>query len=293
MNYSVTDAGTYEYVLDEFINSVMNCLPEYSLGYNTSGVTYKEMRKKIRESAKTAIKISDVVTIKKYFDDKVPEDCWDKNILSAYKNKGIFSEIVLHFILKEFKDTRPLNSKIFFKDSPSVEAHGFDAVHVKNDTLWLGETKFYSRNNTGRAGKDGLDALIKDLNNHFKLDYLNEQFIFIQRMVLDNDPDREYWIEKLSSTNHLSDIFSMVSVALLCIYEDDITQDILSKLQAGLQDADIIYLEHINQMKKYFDRKNDYPNKNNLKVVLILLPVESKSKIVTKILEKIYYMQNI
>jgi len=45
-------------------------------------------------------------------------------------------------------------------------------------------------------------------------------------------------------------------------------------------------------MKEYFDKKNDYANKNNLKSILMLLPVESKAKIVTKILEKIYHMQN-
>ena len=35
MNYSLSDDGSYEYVLNAFIESVMKYLPEYSLGYNT------------------------------------------------------------------------------------------------------------------------------------------------------------------------------------------------------------------------------------------------------------------
>lgn len=50
--------------------------------------------------------------------------------------------LVLHMFLKEFKNTIPLISKMYFKDSFSQEAKGFDAVHVSQDslTLWLGET---------------------------------------------------------------------------------------------------------------------------------------------------------
>ena len=286
MNYSLSDDGSYEYVLNAFIDNVMKYLPEYALGYNTAGVSFDEMVKTLREAARTAIKIKDVDTIKKYFEENIPEDKWDKSILKAYKNKGIFSEIILHFILKEFKGTRPLNSKIFFKDSPGVEAHGFDAVHVKDDILWLGETKFYS------DGKAGIDELIKDLHKHFNTDYLAQQFIVVKRMILDTDPEREKWLLKLNEAKHLSDIFSMIIVPLLCIYEDTITQDIISKIQEDIPAADIIYLEHISKMKEYFDKKNDYANKNNLKSILMLLPVESKAKIVTKILEKIYHMQN-
>lgn len=287
LNYSISDNGTYEYLLDAFIGKVMNYLPEYSLGYNTTRVSINEMVQKLKEAAKTAIKIKNVETIKKYFDENTPEDQWDKAILRAYKDKGLFSELILHFILKEFKGTRPLNSKIFFKDSPSVEAHGFDAVHVKDDILWLGETKFYSN------GKSGLDELISDLNKHFKTDYLEEQFIVIKRMILDTDPERENWIKKLNSAKNLSDIFNTVIVPLLCIYENGIATDIIETIEIDIDGADIIYVEHINQMKEYFDNKNNYPNKDKLKTILILLPVESKAKIVTKMLEKIYHMQNI
>ena len=286
VNYSLSDDGTYEYVLDALVESVVKYLPEYSLGYNITGVSFDEVIKLVREAARTAIKIKDVATIKTYFDEGIPKEQWDEKILKAYKNKGIFSEIILHFILKEFKGTRPLNSKIFFKDSYSTEAHGFDAVHIKDDMLWLGETKFYS------DGKEGICELIDDLRKHFITDYLTDQFIVIKRAILDTDPERAKWIEKLDSVKHLSEIFSMVTVPLLCIYEDAIAAEIISKVKTDMPSAEVIYLEHINQMKKYFDKKDDFTNKDNLKTVLILLPVESKEKIVVKILEKLYHMQN-
>ncbi len=47
----------------------------------------------------------------------------------------------------------------YFKDSSAVKAHGFDAVHIIEDKICLGETKFYGK------GKLGIQALINDLNN--------------------------------------------------------------------------------------------------------------------------------
>lgn len=55
----------------------------------------------------------------------------------------------------------------------------------------------------------------------------------------------------------------------------------------------MIYCNHIEGMKNYFDNHNTFPNKSNINTLLILLPVESKDRIVTKILERIYNMQGI
>ncbi len=41
--------------------------------------------------------------------------------------------------------------------------------------LWLGESKFY------QDGKGGLRELLNDLENHFKKDYLDEQFTVVKK----------------------------------------------------------------------------------------------------------------
>ena len=86
-------------------------------------------------------------------------------------------------ILKDFKNTIPLVSKLYFKDSFAQEAKGFDSVHVSEDgtTLWLGETKFYKDSTKQGVKKGGIDELVKDLNSHFVKDYLQEQFVIIRR----------------------------------------------------------------------------------------------------------------
>ena len=66
-------------------------------------------------------------------DSGTPYEQWDNDIFKTYNSKGIFSELILHFILREIKGTIPLISKIYFKDSNAVEAHGFDAVHITTE----------------------------------------------------------------------------------------------------------------------------------------------------------------
>lgn len=48
--------------------------------------------------------------------------------MEQYKKE--FIELLLHLLLREYKHTIPLISKVYFKDSAGVPAHGFDAVHI-------------------------------------------------------------------------------------------------------------------------------------------------------------------
>ena len=76
-------------------------------------------------------------------------------------------------LLRDFYDSLPLLSKIYFKDSDGHTVHGFDAVHIAPDindkskfSLWLGESKLYTN------GKAGVKALTKDIEEHFNIKYL-------------------------------------------------------------------------------------------------------------------------
>ena len=180
----------------------------------------------------------------------------------------------------------PLISKVYFKDSNAIEAHGFDAVHITDDTLWLGETKFYNN------GEGGIKALVGDLNNHFKHEYLKEQFVIINKALMHKNPIREDWIRRIQNANRLEDIFQFIKIPLLCIYENEIATQILDVLnEDGF--AETVYLTHVNEMKSFFDANNSFPNKNRVQILLILLPVQSKDRIIAEMLKRIYNMQNI
>lgn len=287
LNHDLCDDGKYTYMENEFIESVVNYLPEYAMGQDNLPVLPVKIMPYLREAARSVIKIKRIDEIKHYLDAKIPSGDWDQEVLKIYNSKGIFSELILHFLLREFKNTVALVSKIYFKDSFSHEAHGFDAVHISTDNkLWLGETKFYNN------GKRGLKMLIDDLNTHFKHDYLKEQFVIISRALVHNNELREEWISKLSNATRLEEIFDMIVVPLLCIYEDDVASNIIEAINNKM-DSNTIYLEHISEMKKYFDENNTFKNNDCVQTLLILLPVESKNRIVSGMLSKIYSLQNI
>ena len=286
INWDLTDSGQYDYMENEFITAVMNYLPEYAMGYDVEKVSPIEIVEYLRTSAKSVIKVKKVNEIKRYLDEGIPYDQWDDEVLDVYNSKGIFSELILHFLLRDVKGTLPLISKIYFKDSISVEAHGFDAVHVLGDKLWLGETKFYN------YGKRGIKALLDDLNKHFKHDYLKEQFMIISRALVHNNELREEWINKLSTANRLEDKLNMIYIPLLCIYEDQVASEVIEKLNAAGK-AESIYFDHVVKMKEYFDANNTFPNAEKVQPLLILLPVKSKDKIVSAMLSRIFNMQNI
>ena len=286
INWDLNDSGKIEYMEKSFVDEAVKYLPEYSIGYDSRGVAQIDAVQLVRDAANSVIKIKRIEEIQKYIAQETPYDQWDPDTLKLYRTKGIFSKIVLHFLLRDMKGTLPLISKIYFKDSNAIEAHGFDAVYVTENTLWLGETKFYNN------GKKGIDALIDDLNKHFKHDYLNEQFIIISKALVHNNDLREEWIQRITSLKRLGDIFKIVKIPLLCIYEDAIANDILDELnKSGI--AETVYFDHVVDMKEYFDKMNTFPNRDKAQILLILLPVQSKDRIVSSILARICNMQNI
>lgn len=287
INHDIDDNGCYSYMEKEFVDSVINYLPEYAMGEDTTPNTPTELVPYLREAAQSVVKIKKIDEIRKYIENDTPYDDWDKEILKIYNTKGIFSELILHFILRSLKNTTPLISKIYFKDSFSHEAHGFDSVHVSDDNkLWLGETKFYS------DGKGGIKALIEDLNSHFTHDYLKDQFVIINRALSHKNPEREDWIHVLNTATRLEEKFNMIIVPLLCIYENSTAKDYIDAINNGT-DANTILIEHFSDMKEFFDSNNDYKNKERLQTMLILLPVECKKRIVVEMLTRICNMQGI
>ena len=92
------------YPLVEVISRV---IPEFAFGYHESVyIDQTEIVDKLREAAKTV-----------YTTDK-------------YGRRGEFGELILHLLLRDFHNTIPLISTLYFEDSLNVPIHGFDGVHI-------------------------------------------------------------------------------------------------------------------------------------------------------------------
>lgn len=293
LNTDVNSDGSLQYAYDNFASVFSENILEYAFAY--AEIPRDQITKKQREAAQSLLKLYEVDKLREYFENDIPEEEWDPTFLRWYEKKGVFGEIVLHMILKEFKNTIPLVSKMYFKDSFSQEAKGFDAVHVSKDglTLWLGETKFYKAWKTKGVVKGGIDELVEDLKKHITKDYLTEQYVIIKRGLSTQleHPQRAEWIERLNKPILLKDVFQYIRIPLLCIYEDDVATDYLKAIDDAVKDAGIV--AHTIELRDYYNSINTFPYRDQVQTVLILMPIEAKKKLVKYMLEKIWHMQNI
>lgn len=93
--------------LEPLVDIIRSVIPEYALGYHKGkDVPYTKIMERMKQAALTV-----------YTTDK-------------YKRRGEFGELILHLLLRDFHNTIPLISTIYFRDSPNVPAHGFDGVHI-------------------------------------------------------------------------------------------------------------------------------------------------------------------
>ena len=145
-------------MLEEFAKELINVVPEYVFAqYEDTEINSINAVEKIGEAARSIYKIKEFDLMRKYY---LENDLEAKKALDnlPYKKRGEFGELILHMLLRDFKGTIPLVSKVYFKDSSGVPAHGFDTVHISPDEkiLWLGESKLYKK------GKRGISELIND-----------------------------------------------------------------------------------------------------------------------------------
>jgi hypothetical protein len=190
VGFDIDDKGLKIYRWKPLINCLQSVIPEFAFGYHQGTETSNtELLNKVSEAAKSIYKIKEFEEVKKIYlsNSEIEDDDEEKR----YLKRGEFGELILHLLLRDFHDTIPLLSKIHFKDTDGSPAHGFDAIHIqpKTKTLWLGESKLYV------DGKKGMKALIKDINDHFKGDYLRREFALVSKKLkpYNNIPEKEYW----------------------------------------------------------------------------------------------------
>lgn len=280
----IDDQGDSKYPYDEICDVVMSALPDYAFAGYAGPINMANLHRLHKEAARSMYETDTYFAINQ----------WYINHVEAYREeaekqraigRGEFGEILLHALLCDFKGTIPLVSKLYFKDSRGVPAHGFDAVHIcpLDKTLWLGESKLY------RSGANALEELVEDLKHHFNKDFLTQEYTLISKhLLVNNIPEREYWVKEIASRKRLKDMIKQVNIPLLCIYED---ANYKKCLKDALEDIGPVFETKFRRLKKEFDKKNDAPLKEKLNTVLFLFPVLNKEEFVLKLHERLYHLQ--
>lgn len=247
--------------LEPLVDIIRSVIPEYAFGYHQEdSIPINEIVDKLQEAAKTV-----------YTTDK-------------YKHRGEFGELILHLLLRDFCNSIPLISTIYFRDSPNVPAHGFDGVHITingdEKKLWLGESKLY------KSGKDGVADLANDIAKHFNADYIQQQFILINRKLPSNIPEIEHWRNLMNKHQRLDVIFSSIVIPMVCTYN--------SNLFVNHKDNTLDYFKEFeNECIALLDEFNKKKPNSNLEIILLLLPIQDKDELNKTLDEKLKAMQKI
>ena len=283
----IGDDGKPKYPEDELARLVLRVMPEYVFAWHEDANLQTAMAK-VAAAAQRLYETDPYRLMRRYYidcDDSLEEEV---KKLEA-NNRGEFGELLLHLLLRDFKGTLPLMSKVYFSDSRGVPAHGFDAVHYIPDTkqLWVGESKLYSN------AKTGLAELVKDLHAHINRDYLHEQFVLIEKNInTQHNPDKDYWVKELQKNERLADMIANLNVAMLCLYPHDVYQKQLEEVLNEVEGLEY-HRAHVRELKGYFDSINDCALKDRVNIVLLLFPVKDKREFVRILHQKLWHAQQL
>ncbi|MFA5340041.1 MAG: DUF1837 domain-containing protein [Candidatus Omnitrophota bacterium] len=249
--------------LQPLVDVICDVILEFALGYDKSvSIAPTEIRAKLREAA-----------LRVYDTDK-------------YKKRGEFGELILHLFLRDFCETIPLISKIYFKDTSNAAVHGFDAVHItiKNgkNKLWLGESKLYTN------GTEGVRSLVKDLVAHTKANYLRKEFMFIAPKIPSSTPLIEHWRRLMHRHQTLESIYHGICIPMVCTYSSDVFRSHSVATRQYLDD----FTKECHSLKAIFDVGSKKVT-TDIDVMLMLLPVPCKDELIKELHKRLRSMQSI
>ncbi len=245
----------------QFSKHVFEWLPEFALSYNErEGLDSSNAIKMIRKAAQI------VYTTEKF------------------QKRGEFGELFLHIAVRQAFESIPAISKIFYKSANNDTVKGFDAVHVVDAKdgmeLWLGEAKFY------KDIKDAINDVVKELNDHFKTDYLRSEFTLISNKVEDSWPYAAELKKLLADEVSLDEVFKRICVPVLLTYDSKtITNHV-----ACNRDYCNAFEQEINANYQIFTDKS-LPDE--LRIHLFLLPLESKDRLIQILDEELKTWQSL
>ena len=247
--------------LQPLVDIIRKVIPEFALGYHCGEqVHLTEIVDRLKEAAETV-----------YLTEK-------------YQTRGEFGELILHLLLRDFQNTIPLISKIYFKDSHNVPAHGFDGVQISingdEKKLWLGESKLY------KSGSAGIKDLAADIAKHVNADYLRREFSLISKKLPNEVPEIEYWRNLMDKHQRLDVIFSSIVIPMVCTYNSNLYNTHNDNTPECLAD----FLKEWNELNDEFLKLK---GTTNTEIILMLLPVPDKDELNTELDKRLKAMQSI
>jgi len=245
--------------LQPLVDIIRKVIPEFALGYH----------------AGTEIPLTDLV-------ERLKEAAETVYLTEKYQTRGEFGELILHLLLRDFFDSIPLVSKIYFKDSHNVPVHGFDGVHVTTTDrkLWLGESKLYL------DGKKGVRDLADDLKKHVSADYLRREFALLSRKLPESIPEIDHWRTLMDKHNTLENIYSGIVMPMVCTYS--------SPLFKSHCDNTADYFEAFDtECRDLLAEFESCRIQTNFDVVLLMLPVPCKNELNEELHKRLKAMQTI
>ncbi|MDF0731692.1 DUF1837 domain-containing protein [Pseudomonas entomophila] len=277
------DTQNGQYRWKDFVNVLVSAVHEFAFGmHEGSSVQSNKLVVALSDAAKSIYKIEDFSRVKDIY---LSGGHLDDDLEDKYLRRGEFGELLLHLILRDNFGTIPLLSKIYFKDSYGHTVHGFDSVHINPETksLWLGESKLYMDPFKGVA------ALVKDLGEHIRSDYMADEFSIISKKIkhFSFHEDVEYWTKWMSSAKRLKEKLTDIYIPMLCTYSCETFSTYDDEVDAFKKEL----VDQARAISKKFHDGNNHAWKSKINIVLILLPVKCKKELVKRLHQKLGMMQ--
>lgn len=272
IDFDLSDTGELEQVKEEFYNTLFEDIPEFAFGKRQVEKRLNNNTSIVRISREAFKKIYSIPEIKEasdyYLNNNEVED--------KHLKKGEFGELILYHFLNHYFQAESLISKIYFKDSNNLAAHGFDAVHVNvsNRELWLGESKLY------QDGKSAIRELVKDLNTHFNRDFFNSEFTIINNRVQDDDAELDDFMKTLISPETLClDKLANIKIALFAGFTSKYISNRNEFEDKNTFDKELSK-ESVDLLNSLNKKKDSHAWVNYLDIYLFLFPLNDKKELV-------------
>lgn len=274
IDYDLDDAGVISQMEEKFYDELFNDIPGFAFGehqVNKRLKTPSDLIPIVREAMKKIYNIPEIIEASTYY-------LGANEVEDKYIKRGEFGELILYHLLHEYFGAKALISKIYFKDSLGLAAHGFDAVHVdtREKTLWIGESKLYHN------GSKAIAELVKDLREHFRRDFFNSEFSIISNRVQDDNGEVDEFIKKLVDPDtKCLDKLANIKIALFAGF----TSNCVNEYTLNNKDEEEIFLSNLkSEAQKLIDKlkrdHKDHPWNTHLDIYLFLFPLKDKKDFV-------------
>ncbi len=146
--------------------------------------------------------------------------------------------------------------------------------------LWIGEVKFYKEINS--AIRDVVD----ELTVHTETDYLRDEFALIGNKVDKRWPHAEKLLKLIHRNTPLDDIFSRTCIPVLLTYE--------STVVANNKSVSDEYIKQLQvEFNRHYDKFMTSGLPSDIRIHLILVPLEDKKELVKCLNDKLSAWRNI